>query len=68
MGHKANLALCVLQISSEEYSSTHRDPVAAFAQPIASHMNADHADSILAMAKHYAGIVVPEAKIVGLDR
>ncbi|CAL8467755.1 g7293 [Coccomyxa elongata] len=58
----------IKQISSEEYLSTHRDPVAAFAQPIASHMNADHADSIMAMAKHYAGIVVHEAKIVGLDR
>ena len=42
--------------------------MAAFAQPIASHMNADHADSIVAMAKHYAGIVIFEAKIIGLDR
>lgn len=58
----------IKQISAEEYASTQRDPVAAFAQPIASHMNADHADSIVAMAKHYAGIVVAEAKIVQLDR
>lgn len=61
-------AMCVLQISSEEYKSTSKDPVAAFAEPIASHMNADHADSIVAMVKHYVGIAVAEAKIEGLDR
>lgn len=59
---------CVLQISAEEYESTSRDPVAAFAKPIASHMNADHADSILAMVKHYVGISVEKAEIEALDR
>jgi hypothetical protein len=57
-----------LQISAEEYESTSRDPVAAFAKPIASHMNADHADSILAMVKHYVGISVEKAEIEALDR
>ena len=42
--------------------------MAAFAKPIASHMNADHADSILAMVKHYVGISVEKAEIEALDR
>jgi hypothetical protein len=68
MTHAITKLCCLLQISAEEYLSTGQDPVAGFAQPIASHMNADHADSIVAMVKHYVGIAVQEAKIEGLDR
>lgn len=57
-----------MQVSAQEYEASTTDPVAAFTAPIASHMNADHADSIIAMLKHYASIPVQQAKITGLDR
>ncbi len=57
-----------MQVSAQEYEASTTDPVAAFATPIASHMNADHADSIIAMLKHYSGVPVQQATITGLDR
>ena len=57
-----------MQVSAQEYEASTKDPVAAFLTPIASHMNADHADSIMAMLKHYAGIGAQQAVITGLDR
>ena len=54
-------------VDGEAYFEGAPDPVAAFATPIASHMNADHRDSIVAMTKHYVGLTVEDASIVGLD-
>lgn len=39
-----------------------------FAAPVMNHMNADHAESTVAMVKHYVGVEVDKATIVGLDR
>jgi hypothetical protein len=63
--------ICVMlavQISAEEYTATSSDPVASFAEPIALHMNRDHADSIVAMVRHYVGIAVQTAIIISIDR
>ncbi len=57
-----------LQLSAEEYAAAGSDPVAAFAQPIASHMNTHHANSIVAMVQHYVGVPVQAAAIVSFDR
>lgn len=38
-------------VSSAELASASADPVAAFSGPVAGHMNADHADAVLAVAK-----------------
>ena len=57
-----------MQISAEEFAAARSDPVAQFAAPIAGHMNADHADSTVAMLKHYVGIDVESASILSLDR
>ena len=65
-GH-ASLLNC-LQISAEEFAAAQSDPVAQFAGPIAQHMNADHADSTVAMLRHYIRIDVESASILGLDR
>jgi len=54
-------------VDGDEYLKGTCDPVAKFAAPIASHMNADHADSIIAMTKHYVGLTVDSASISGLD-
>ena len=56
------------QISAEEFAAAKSDPVAQFAGPIAQHMNADHAESSVAMLRHYIGIDVESASILGLDR
>ena len=40
---------------------------AGFSAPIASHMNADHEDSLLVMVKHYVGLTVEKAAIASLD-
>ncbi len=56
------------QISAEEFAAAKSDPVAQFAAPIAQHMNADHADSTVAMVRHYVGIDVESASIMSLDR
>lgn len=58
----------IKQISAEEFAAAQSDPVAHFAAPIAQHMNADHADSILAMLRHYIGIDVQSGSIQTLDR
>lgn len=41
-----------MQFSGEEYSAAGDDPVAAFAAPIAAHMNADHAE-VLALTFYW---------------
>jgi len=54
-------------VNDTEYAAGSPDPVAAFTERIAGHMNADHEDSTIAMIKHYVGLTVDSAKIVGLD-
>jgi putative heme iron utilization protein len=55
-------------VTPEEYTSAKPDPVAGFASHVMGHMNDDHEDSTIAMVKHYCGIPVTEAKIIGMDR
>jgi hypothetical protein len=57
-------------IQPDEYYKTEADPVAAFAGPVLSHMNADHSESTKAMVQHYitGGVPVESAELVGLDR
>ena len=55
-------------VTGAEYLSSSADPLASFADNVISHMNADHADSTLAMIKHYIGVDVSDAKILSLDK
>ncbi|KAI3430593.1 hypothetical protein D9Q98_005186 [Chlorella vulgaris] len=55
-------------ITSEEYAAAEPDPIAPFTGPVAGHMNADHADTTVAMIKHYVGITVSKANILAIDR
>ena len=55
-------------ISPDAYRSTMPDPVAAFSGPVCGHMNQDHAESTVAMVKHYAGISVDSAMMMSLDK
>lgn len=55
-------------ITGEEYEKALIDPLATFADQVMNHMNEDHSDSTVAMIKHYVGIDVSDASIVGLDK
>ncbi len=55
-------------ISGEEYGAAEPDPLADIAPGIIAHMNADHADALLRIAKQYAGETADEASITAVDR
>lgn len=55
-------------ITPEDYKKAKPDPIAAFSAPVMKHMNDDHADSTIAMVKHYAGMPCSEAQIISMDR
>ena len=45
------------------------DPIMAFAAPVMGHMNADHAESTVAMCMHYIGLdQLDAAQLVQMDR
>ncbi len=51
-----------------EYGSAAPDPLAGIAAGILAHMNADHADALLRIARHYAGEAADEASMTAVDR
>lgn len=55
-------------ITPKEYADAQPDPITAFAAPVMGHMNDDHSDATLVMIKHYVGIEVESAELVGMDR
>eukprot|EP00271_Cylindrocystis_brebissonii_P008858 TRINITY_DN23383_c0_g1_i1.p1 TRINITY_DN23383_c0_g1~~TRINITY_DN23383_c0_g1_i1.p1 ORF type:complete len:372 (+),score=67.60 TRINITY_DN23383_c0_g1_i1:56-1117(+) len=58
----------VTEFDGEEFGRAAVDPISAFEEPIAGHMNADHEDAIRAMAERALGIKVASAKILNVDR
>jgi putative heme iron utilization protein len=55
-------------VSAEEYRSAEPDPLAEAAPGIIEHMNADHADALRLIVRHYAGEPVDEAAMTAVDR
>jgi putative heme iron utilization protein len=55
-------------VPAEEYTSARPDPLAETAQEIIRHMNADHADSLLLIARRFAGEAATEASMTAVDR
>jgi hypothetical protein len=55
-------------VAAEEYTSARPDPLAETAQEIIRHMNADHADALLLIARRFAGEVPTEATMTAADR
>jgi len=55
-------------VTAEEYKKASPDPISAFSAPVMKHMNDDHADSTIAMVKHYAGLPCSAAEIVSMDK
>ena len=55
-------------VAAPDYAHAESDPLMPFAAGILAHMNADHADALRAIAKHFAGLDAEEATMVSCDR
>jgi putative heme iron utilization protein len=55
-------------VGADEYVLAESDPLADSASEIMQHMNADHADALLLLARRSAGVEVGEAAMTSVDR
>ena len=55
-------------VEAGEYGAAQPDPLAEIAEGIMEHMNADHADALLAYARFFAKEEADEARMVAVDR
>ena len=55
-------------ISAEEYGSAPPDPLAEVAPGIIQHMNTDHGDALVELARVFAGIESQEVAMTSVDR
>jgi heme oxygenase (biliverdin-IX-beta and delta-forming) len=55
-------------VTAEAYMAARPDPLADDAAGIVEHMNRDHADALVAYARHFAGETADEAAMVAVDR
>ncbi|HVE69781.1 MAG TPA: DUF2470 domain-containing protein [Thermoanaerobaculia bacterium] len=55
-------------VAASDYSVAERDPLLHDAPHILAHMNADHADALRAIAKHFAGLDAEEVTMLSCDR
>ena len=55
-------------VSAEEYYRAQPDPLADAAADIIRHMNADHRDALVLLARVFAGIESQEAEMTSVDR
>jgi hypothetical protein len=55
-------------VDAREYGAASPDPLATAAAGIIGHMNADHSDAMILLARNYAGIEATEAAMTAVDR
>jgi putative heme iron utilization protein len=55
-------------VTAAEYAAARPDPLADAGPGIVEHMNRDHADALIAYARHFAGETADEATMVTVDR
>ena len=55
-------------VAADDYTRAEADPLADSAAGIIEHMNADHADSLVLLARSFAGQEAEEAKMTSVDR
>jgi putative heme iron utilization protein len=55
-------------VKASEYEEASPDPLAPSAADIMAHMNADHADAMILLARTHAGIEATEASMTAVDR
>ena len=55
-------------VAASDYSQAQPDPLVEHRNDIMQHMNADHKDELILLAKHFAGIEAQEAEMTSVDR
>jgi putative heme iron utilization protein len=55
-------------ITAPDYDKAQPDPLADSAAEIIEHMNADHSDAMILMARTFAGMAAEEARMTSVDR
>jgi putative heme iron utilization protein len=55
-------------VTASEYDHSQPDPLADAAATIVQHMNADHKDALILLARVFAGLESQEASIISVDR
>jgi hypothetical protein len=55
-------------VAASEYSQAQPDPLVESKNDIIRHMNADHKDALILLAKRFAGIEAQEANMTAVDR
>ncbi|HZL67046.1 MAG TPA: DUF2470 domain-containing protein [Candidatus Limnocylindrales bacterium] len=55
-------------MAASEYSQAQSDPLAEHKRDIMQHMNADHKDALMLLAKRFASIEAQEAEMTSIDR
>jgi putative heme iron utilization protein len=55
-------------VTADDYLDAEADPLAEAAPAILEHMNKDHSDSLLLLAKFFAGIEAEQATMTSVDR
>jgi putative heme iron utilization protein len=55
-------------IAASDYSQAQSDPLADDKRDIIQHMNADHKDALILIAKRFAGIEAQQAEMTAVDR
>jgi len=55
-------------VSAADYRAAEPDPLAEAAAGIIAHMNADHVDSMILLARTHAGLEATEAAMTSVDR
>jgi len=55
-------------VSAEDYLNSEADPLAEVAPAIIEHMNKDHSDSLLLLARVFAGAEADQATMTSVDR
>jgi len=55
-------------VAASDYSQAQSDPLAGHKKEIMQHMNADHKDALILLAKRFASIEAQEAELTSVDR
>jgi heme iron utilization protein len=55
-------------VAASDYSQAQSDPLANDKRDILQHMNADHKDALILVAKRFAGIEAQQAEMTAVDR
>ena len=55
-------------VAASDCSGAQSDPLAEHKSDLMQHMNADHKDALILLAKRFAGIEAQEAEITSVDR